>query len=136
MTTAFNGLGLSDSALSLALDLWALIQVFDDIEDGHTPKKDEADRALVASLVGLPINRFYVQYREAIAPALMVAIEKWKAANQAEKSGAHDAKSFMWRAGFYDVLALICFLDGKPAAPALSLYGETYQDYMKEFDHA
>lgn len=133
---AFSHLGLSQLALSLVLDLWALIQVFDDIEDGHTPKKDEADRSLYAALVGLPMNDFYIQHKSAIAPALLVAVEKWKAANQAEKSGAHDAKSFMWRAGFYDVLALICLLDGKSAAPALSLYGETYQDYMKEFDHA
>lgn len=136
MTTAFNHLGLSQSALALVVDLWALIQVFDDIEDGHTPKKDEADRALYAALVGLAVNEFYSHHRAAIAPALLVAVEKWKAANQAEKTGAHDAKSYMWRAGFYDVLALICLLDGKPVIPALSLYGETFQDYMKEFDHA
>lgn len=136
MTTAFNHLNLSPAALSLVLDLWALIQVFDDIEDGHSPKKDEADRALLAALVGLPVNTFYSAHREAIAPALLIAVEKWKAANQAEKTGAHDAKSYMWRAGFYDVLGLVCLLDGKPVISALSLYGETYQDYMKEFDHA
>ena len=136
MITAFNHLGLSHAALSLAVDLWALIQVFDDIEDGHAPKKDEASHALIASLVGLPTNDFYMLHKAAIAPALVVAVEKWKAANHAEKTGEHDAKSFMWRAGFYDVLALICLLDGKPVIPALSLYGETFQDYMKEFDHA
>jgi hypothetical protein len=132
----FDSLDLSPSANSLALDVWALIQVFDDIEDGHAPKKDEAERALYASLVGLPANAFYRQHGAAIGPALLLMIEKWKAANIVEKGRAHDAKSYMWRAGFYDVLALICLCDGKRPQPALALYGESYEDYMKEFDHA
>lgn len=132
----FDVLELSPDANNLVLDVWALIQVFDDIEDGDKPKKDESERALYASLVGLPSNPFYRQNLATIGPALLLMIEKWKAANIVESNGKHDAKSYMWRAGFYDVLALVCICDGKRPQLALALYGESYENYMKEFDHA
>jgi hypothetical protein len=59
-----------------------------------------------------------------------------------ERAGNADAKSYMWRAGYYDLVLLviqICHGYEKAllAAPSvMSLYGETLADYLGEFEHA
>ncbi len=133
---AIESLELSPEANSFALDIFALAQVFDDIQDGDSVKSYEFERAIRAAFITLPVNPIYQRHQSLFAPVLMLCIEKWKAANEAEKTGAHDARSFMWRAGLYDVFALLCLIEGKSAIDALRLYGEKFEDYMKEFQNA
>ena len=71
-----------------------------------------------------------------------MAILKWKASDEAERAGNPSAMSFVWRAGFYDVvLAVVQIVHGTDAAMqiavnVMSLYGETLPDYMQEFGNA
>ena len=69
---------------------------------------------------------------------MAVQLLKWQASDKAERDGRADAKSFMWRAGYYDLVLFVNLLCNGPSAPIapLSLYGETLADYLKEFPHA
>jgi hypothetical protein len=69
-------------------------------------------------------------------------ILKWQASDTAERNQQADAKSFVWRAGYYDlVLMTVSLVHGPVPATqnahlVMALYGETYEDYMKEFGNA
>lgn len=132
-------LNLQGDARRLMLDLWSLIQVFDDAEDGGKIDKEELDRALWAAFVSLPTNEFFVANRHALGGIISVQIFKWRAANQAERSGKADEKSFVWRAGYFDILmyvfALVYGKDiaSKSASDVMGRYIETFDDYKKEF---
>jgi hypothetical protein len=69
-------------------------------------------------------------------------ILKWQASDTVERSGNADAKSYVWRAGYYDIVLAVVQLCHGPVFAAqnahivLGLYGETYDDYMKEFKNA
>ncbi len=67
---------------------------------------------------------------------------KWQASDQAERDGKADARSFVWRAGYYDVVLMVVTLC-HPAKQAkelsryvMELYGEKFEDYLKEFGNA
>lgn len=131
---AIQSLNLSQPAYNFVMDVWSLAQVFDDVTDGDEVKKDDLKRSIYAAFVTLPTNSFYMQHSRELSSALFVAIEKWMLANKVEDEGKHDARSYMWRAGFYDVVALVCILDNSDPHAALCLYGEKYEDYMKEME--
>jgi hypothetical protein len=132
-------LNLHGDARRLMLDIWSLIQVFDDAEDGSKIDKEELDRALWAAFVLLPTNEFYVANRGALGGIISVQILKWKAANQVETTGKADEKSFIWRAGYFDILMYVyALVYGKEnasirAADVMGRYCETYEEYKKEF---
>jgi hypothetical protein len=69
-------------------------------------------------------------------------ILKWQASDTSERNGNADAKSFVWRAGYYDVVLLCVAIVHGPKIAAdvsekvLRLYGEQLADYMKEFENA
>ena len=92
--------------------------------------------------IGLPSNPFYQANHAALSSALATALLKWKASDEAERAGRADARSFVWRAGYYDVVLLVyalCHGQDKAMRDAetiLGLYGETYAEYRKEFNHA
>jgi hypothetical protein len=132
-------LNLHGEPRQLMLDIWALFQVFDDAEDGDHIDKEELDRALWASLVRMPSNDFFAQYRKEIASVISVQILKWRAANQAELSGNADERSFVWRAGYFDILMYVyALVYGKDtatlnASDVMGRYIETFEEYKKEF---
>jgi hypothetical protein len=134
-----NYLNLHGDARRLMLDIWSLIQVFDDVEDGAKVDKEELDRALWAAFVMLPTNEFYVANRFALGGIISVQILKWRAANQVETTGKADEKSFGWRAGYFDILMYVyALVFGKEAASmnasnVMGRYNETFEDYKKEF---
>jgi len=67
---------------------------------------------------------------------------KWQASDVVEREGKADEKSFVWRAGYYDlVLASVQICHGpeiaiKMAPYVMALYGEKFEDYMREFKNA
>lgn len=137
-----NHVQLPDEATTWLLDLWGAFQVFDDVADGDSVDRDILDRTILSTLVFMPMNPFYVKYCGYLSPIVENAILKWKASDDAERCGKADAKSFVWRAGYYDiVLAAVTLVHGseramKAAKYVMWLYGETLDDYRKEFDHA
>jgi hypothetical protein len=122
--------------------MWQATQTFDDVADGDAVSRDDLDRALWSSLCGLQMNPFHVANAAALVPVVALQILKWHGADVAERAGQADARSFMWRAGFYDLILMVVALSlgvdaaREKAALVMSMYGETLHDYLKEFPHA
>jgi hypothetical protein len=135
-----NQLDLPGTAVDWLLDLWRVIQVFDDVHDGD-PAGDVMP-ALWASLVSMPGNPFYVANAAVLQSSVATAILKWHAANEAEAAGQADERSFVWRAAYYDVVLLATLLchgqaEALRLAPTIMLmYGEPFAAYREEFPNA
>jgi hypothetical protein len=87
-------------------------------------------------------NTFWIANSHSLAPIVATMILKWQASDQAERAGKADARSFVWRAGYYDVVLMtVALCHGtrratEDAGSVMELYGEKFEDYMKEFSHA
>lgn len=138
----YEALGLPQEAIEFLLAVWRAFQFFDDVADGDYSDRHQLDTALWASLVTIPQNQFFCDNRAQISPVISTAILKWQASDQAERNNAASAVSFVWRAGYYDiVLAVYLAAHGSTAATEnadliMRLYGEKFEDYLKEFNHA
>lgn len=127
----FHAIGLPAEAQEWLVDLWRVVQVIDDAQDGDA-NSGAADAAM-AIFYRMPANAFYRANQVMLMGALAVMVAKWRAANEAEERGVADARSYMWRAGYYDVVALAAHLCGCDPVDGLALYGETFADYQREF---
>jgi hypothetical protein len=129
-------------AVDWLLMLFQAIQVFDDFADGDKVDRAELDACLWGVLVGMPQNPFWQANAQHLIPIVATQVLKWQASDRAERAGNQDAVSFVWRAGYYDVVLLVVQLcHGTAKATELSplvmsLYGEKLADYVKEFEHA
>lgn len=133
---------LPDDAHEWVMSLWNAIQVFDDMMDGEFPDRDRLLEAVADTLVNMPANSFFLRHADTLLPLMAVAILKWKASDDVEREKDISETSFVWRAGFYDiVLAVIQLVHGQQVAMdtcrhVMGLYGEKFADYRKEFGHA
>jgi len=124
------------------MGLWNVIQVFDDMADGDNPDRESLDAAIMDALVLMPANPFFAANSAVLLPLMAVAVLKWHGADAAEREGKVSEMSFVWRAGFYDiVLAVVQLVHGQDVAKnaaqyVMALYGEQYADYVEEFSHA
>jgi hypothetical protein len=134
----FRDLALPPEAQAFLLKLWRVIQFLDDVVDGHTPCFD----SIFTTLIELPSDPFYAAFRDPLTAVMVTQYYKWQAANQAERLRQASAKSYMWRAGYYDVVLYVCALClpreqvEEQAAAVMAAYGETLEDYMKEQGNA
>lgn len=133
-------LDLPEDAIAWLLDVWNVIQVLDDVADGDPIDRSDSDAATFAVLGGMQMNTFYQRHQSWLLPSTVMMTLKWMASDIAERSGQADERSYMWRAGYYDVVMLATSLVHGPSSEkalmALSLYGETAEDYMNEFKDA
>lgn len=135
-------LSLSDEASDWLIALWEVIQLFDDVADKDPIDRDELDAVIWNTLVGMPLNQFYQRNACTFVPLLGMMVLKWKASDVVERQGEACATSFVWRAGYYDlVLAAVQIEHGAQAAmeigsAVLKMYGESLEDYMKEMHDA
>jgi len=135
-------LALPAPAIDWLLMLFGAIQVFDDVADGDPVERDDLNAVIWNTLVGMNQNTFWIANSHSLAPVVATMILKWQASDQAERDGKADAKSFVWRAGYYDVVLMTVALCHGPkqatekAQQVMDLYGETFEDYLKEFDYA
>jgi hypothetical protein len=135
----FQTLDLPPAAVEWLLDVWRMIQMLDDVADGDPVSRDDLNGAIWASLVTMPANPFYLANAAALQSGLATLVLKWQASDDAERQGWADARSFVWRAGYYDLILLVVLLTkghatamGK-AMTVMHLYGETLHEYLKEF---
>ena len=141
-TLFIDVLGLPPDATEWLLDLWAVIQVFDDVADGDNVARKALHDAVWRSLIHMPANPFFAANSGNLLPILANAFLKWVASDDAERAGQVDERSFIWRASYYDVVLMVVLLaQGKDAALAkaatvMSLYGENFDAYKKEFSDA
>jgi hypothetical protein len=137
-----TALALPPDAVQWLLDLWRVIQMLDDVMDGDPVEREELNSTIFLALVGLPVNAFFQSHSANLLPVLATSILKWQASDAAERNNKADAKSFVWRAAYYDVVmlaVLLCHGAEKATCAAsyvLSMYGETFEDYLKEFPNA
>lgn len=137
-----QALELPVDAAAWLLDVWHMIQMFDDVADGDAVARPDLNQAVWKCFVGMPSNPFYAAHADQLHPALGTAILKWQAADEAERDGRADERSFVWRAAYYDLVLLVVLLvHGYPraiemAGDVMALYGESFADYRKEFPHA
>ena len=135
-------LALPAPATEWLLMLWGAIQVFDDVADGDPVEREDLNAAIWNTLVGMNQNSFWTTNSQTLAPVVATMILKWQGSDQAERAGNADARSYVWRAGYYDVVMMVVALcHGTKYATdnahlVMALYGETLEDYMKEFSHA
>ncbi len=118
------------------------IQVFDDIADGDTVDRKDLNATIWNTLVGMHQNAFFLANSHYLIPLLATAIMKWQASDHAERNGQADARSFVWRAGYYDLILMAVSITHGPgfatnnAHLVMEFYGEKFEDYMKEFENA
>lgn len=133
---------ITGEAHDWVMSLWNAIQVFDDMADGDFPEREDLFACIADTLCNMPANPFFQEHCETLLPLMAVALLKWRAADDAEREGTVSETSFVWRAGFYDiVLAVVQLVHGEAIAREIAqnvmrLYGENYADYAKEFTHA
>lgn len=120
--------------------LYEALQVFDDVHDGDPVTKDDLHSVIWFTLVAMPQNPFYAQHSKELSGVVAALIMKWHAANACEDAREADAKSFVWRAGYFDVVLLCATLAHGPvfakqnAESILRLYGEDLDTYLGEFN--
>jgi len=135
----FQQLELPPDAATWLLDLWHAIQTFDDIADGDPVSRQDLDLLIWKTLVAMPVNPFFRANVSDLQPVVAAAFLKWKASDDAERNGRADARSYVWRAAYYDLVLLVILLTQGPvkalekAESVMRLYGEDYAKYREEF---
>lgn len=140
LTEAFK---LPPAAVDWLCTLFDVIQAFDDLHDKDKPVgHKELDALIWSTLVSLPQNQFFRVNQDALWPLVANAILKWHGANACESSHNANAMSFAWRAGYYDIVLMVVGVvhghqyAAENASSVMALYGETFNEYLREFDHA
>jgi hypothetical protein len=121
--------------------IWEVFQGLDDWRDGDELPKEEIEKVIYQVLVLAPQNPFFQANANQLLPVLSTSVLKWCGANVIEDERIQDQlhKAYVWRACFYDLLletVVICngFNFAQKASPyILSMYGETFDEYAKEF---
>ena len=135
----FQQLELPADAATWLLDLWHAIQTFDDIADGDPVSRQDLDLLIWKTLVSMPVNPFFRANISDLQPVVAAAFLKWKASDDAERNGRADARSYVWRAAYYDLVLLVILLTQGPikalekAESVMRLYGDDYAMYREEF---
>ena len=130
---------LNDSASNWLIMLFDIIQTFDDYADNDKVTREELDNLIWNTLVLFPTNQFYLNNVMSLTPMVSTMVLKWQASDKVELEKKHNEVSFVWRAGYYDIILFVVALcNGAKFAKenshlVMSLYGEKYEDYKKEF---
>lgn len=117
-------------------------QTLDDFADGDEVSRSRLDVLIWDALVGMPANSFFQANCHTLLPVMANCILKWQASDKAEKAKRASPMSFAWRASFYDLILTCVHLVHGPrfaidnAEKVMQLYGETLEDYNKEFPNA
>jgi len=137
-----KSLALPAPATDWLMMLYGAIQVFDDVADGDIVNRQDLNATIWNTLVGMNRNIFWLENAQTLTPVVATMILKWQASDQAERAGHADARSFVWRAGFYDVVLMtVALCHGsnhatEVASDVMAIYGEKLEDYLMEFNHA
>ena len=130
---------LPASAVDWLMMLYNAIQVFDDVADGDPVSREDLNATIWNTLVGMNQNSFWQVNSQTLTPIVAGMILKWQGSDQAERAGKADARSFVWRAGYYDVVLMVVALchgtqfATENAEKVMHLYGEKLEEYLGEF---
>lgn len=142
MKDLLEGLQLPNDAVKWLMTIYSMAQTFDDYADGDKVSRKQLDSLIWDSFIAAPMNPFFMQHSSSLWSLVATAILKWQASNKMEQSGKADAMSFIWRAGFYDIVLFVyAICHGQEAAnknadTIMQLYGEKLEDYLQEVNNA
>jgi len=135
-------LNLPLAAQRWLIDFFWVIQGLDDWRDDDPVEPKQKEKVIYQVMVELPQNHFFQNNSHNLLPIVSILILKWIGANKLEDNREQLHKAYMWRAAYYDlileVVRLVHGFDGAASAAeyVAKLYGETYEDYVKEFENA
>lgn len=138
----FASLNLPAPAVQWLLDFWDVIQGLDDWRDGDEIPAQQKEAVIYKVMFLLPNNPFFQYHAKELLPIISNLILRWIGANKLEDNREQLEKAYMWRAAYYDlILEVVRLVHGFEAAANASdfvakLYGETYQEYVREFQNA
>lgn len=135
-------LNLPFAAQKWLIDFFAVIQGLDDWRDNDPVEPLHKEKVIYQVMVELPQNHFFQTHSHNLLPLVSILVLKWIGANKLEDNREQLHKAYMWRAAYYDlILEVVRLIHGFDAAAnaaeyVVKLYGETYEDYVKEFQNA
>jgi len=135
-------LNLPPTAQRWLLDFFNVIQGLDDWRDNDPVEPKQKEKVIYQVMVELPQNHFFQTYSHNLLPLVSILVLKWIGANKLEDNREQLHKAYMWRAAYYDlILEVVRLVHGfdeaaNAAEYVAKLYGETYEDYVREFNNA
>ena len=135
-------LNLPEPTVRWLLDFWSVIQGLDDWRDNGEVSPQEKEAVIYKVMFLLPNNPFFQYHSKELLPIVSNLVLRWIGANRLEDNREDLHKAYMWRAAYYDlILEVVRLVHGFEAAANASdfvakLYGETFEDYVKEFQNA
>jgi hypothetical protein len=138
----FKNLELPVDAQLWLTDFWDVIQGLDDWRDNDPVDPTEKEKVIYQVMVAMPMNPFFQRHANHLLPIMSNLVLKWIAANRLEDNKEELSKAYMWRAAYYDlVLEVVRLVHGYVDAANVSdyvakMYGESFEDYVKEFQNA
>lgn len=131
----------NDDAVEFCSSLFTIAQGFDDIKDNETEKVDVYG-LMWCVLFKFGENPFYLKHKAFLQPLMASMLLQWQSANVIEQTLGDLHKSYMLRAFFYQICHFCALLlHGSKYAQEQSLnfqmlYGESFENYRKEFTDA
>lgn len=138
----FASLNLPEPTVRWLLDFWSVIQGLDDWRDNDEVSPQEKEAVIYKVMFLLPNNPFFQYHSKELLPIVSNLVLRWIGANRLEDNREDLHKAYMWRAAYYDlILEVVRLVHGFEAAANASdfvakLYGETFEDYVREFQNA
>jgi hypothetical protein len=138
----FNVLQLPLPAQQWLFDFWDVIQGLDDWRDNDPVDPKEKEKVIYQVMVAMPSNPFFQQYASHLLPIMSNSVLKWIGANKLEDNKEDLNKAYMWRAVYYDLILEVVrlvhgYVDAANVADYVAkMYGESFEDYVKEFRNA
>jgi hypothetical protein len=138
----FAPLNLPEPTVRWLLDFWSVIQGLDDWRDNDEVSPQEKEAVIYKVMFLLPNNPFFQYHSKELLPIVSNLVLRWIGANRLEDNREDLHKAYMWRAAYYDlILEVVRLVHGFEAAANASdfvarLYGETFEDYVREFQNA
>ena len=135
-------LNLPLAAQRWLIDFFWVIQGLDDWRDNDEVIPQEKEAVIYKVMFLLPNNPFFQYHSKELLPIVSNLVLRWIGANRLEDNREDLHKAYMWRAAYYDlILEVVRLVHGFEAAANASdfvakLYGETFEDYVKEFQNA
>ena len=132
-------------AVRLGVDLWNVMQVWDDLIDNRDEvPSDNINEVFRRLIYDIPTNPFYAANAHDRAPLLDSTMMQWQAANrvESEQKAGDLHKAWMLRAGVYQLFVYIAALAvdstwASVVGPEIwRTYGETLEDFVEEMKNA
>jgi hypothetical protein len=138
----FKNLELPVDAQLWLTDFWDVIQGLDDWRDNDPVDPTEKEKVIYQVMVAMPMNPFFQRNASNLLPIMSNLVLKWIAANRLEDNKEELSKAYMWRAAYYDLILEVVrlvhgYVDAANVADYVAkMYGESFEDYVKEFQNA